>query len=249
MRVAIISTPRSGNTWLRKILSKLYDLKEYAIHRPDDIDWVSLPNRCILQIHWHRDPGMISLLDLHGFKMITISRHPLDVLISILHFSSYEPQTSQWLDGEGGVELPIHGCSPTSAKFLDYASGMRSKALLSVTQEWWSESNVIRVRYEDLVHTPSVVIASICQDIGSIPIDIDSTIESLAFDDLRKTSSNHHFWKGTPGIWKSLLPPKIAYAIAKKHQASFIKLGYLCDPLVNLSDDDAISNWLSFSHK
>lgn len=111
MRLAIISTPRSENTWFRYILSNLYGLEQYAIHRPNDLDWGTLPENCVVQIHWHKSLEISTLLESHGFQVLTIARHPLDVLISILHFSMFEPQTACWLDGEGGA---------TNHRFLTY---------------------------------------------------------------------------------------------------------------------------------
>lgn len=43
LRLAIVSTPRSGNTWLRKLLASMYDLPQIAVHTPREIAWQSLP--------------------------------------------------------------------------------------------------------------------------------------------------------------------------------------------------------------
>ena len=51
-RVAIVSTPRSGNTWLRHLLMRLYDIPGLAVHSPAELDWALLPDRCVFQLHW-----------------------------------------------------------------------------------------------------------------------------------------------------------------------------------------------------
>src|SRR3712207_3137993 len=81
----IISSPRSGNTWLRGLLSWLFNLRERAAHTPDEIDWGGLPPRCVLQIHWNRVEPFVSRLDRHGFRVVVLARHPLDVLMSGLN--------------------------------------------------------------------------------------------------------------------------------------------------------------------
>ena len=63
-------------------------------------DWAALPPEVVLQIHWRRTPEFQAKLNEHGFHVVTVARHPLDVLISILHFCIYESESEQWLLGE-----------------------------------------------------------------------------------------------------------------------------------------------------
>ena len=117
VRIALVSTPRSGNTWLKRILAQVLHLAKLAVHRPGDLDWQALPDRVIVQIHWLPDAEFTSLLRQHGFQRIVLARHPLDVLISILAFSQHDSTTLQWLDGVGGDECILEGASPTSDTF------------------------------------------------------------------------------------------------------------------------------------
>jgi len=39
MRIALVSTPRSGNTWERHLLVKMYNLAAYAEHAPHSLHW------------------------------------------------------------------------------------------------------------------------------------------------------------------------------------------------------------------
>src|SRR6185295_14663912 len=99
MRIAVVSTPRSGNSWLRRMLAESLQLEENAVHRPEDVDWPELPERAVLQIHWRPDRDFVSRLEQHAFRPVVIARHPLDTLISILAFSQHENSTKHWLDG------------------------------------------------------------------------------------------------------------------------------------------------------
>lgn len=228
MRLALVSTPRSGNTWLRYLLANLYYLKQYAVHSPDDVNWSSLEEDCILQLHWHQTGSFLNTLEEHQFKVITIARHPLDVLISILHFAPHEPQTARWLNGEGGDESSICGQLPTSVEFLSYAISKRAKALLSVTKEWWNFPNVINVRYEDLVHTTEQTLEALCQYLGTPKTDIQTVVSAHTIEKLRLTSSNNHFWKGHPGFWMTLIPTESAQQIEAAHRDIFSCLNYTC---------------------
>lgn len=233
MKIAIVSTPRSGNTWLRYLLATLYGLEQHAVHTPDAVDWSGLSDNCILQLHWHHTESFSRLLQEHGFKVVTIARHPLDVLISILNFAPHEPQTACWLNGEGGDESTIYGQAPGSPEFLAYALSPRSQALLSVTKEWWSASEAIKVRYEELVHSPEKTLESLCLHLGPPIGDIQTAIAALTIEKLRLTSSNNHFWKGQPGLWASMIPLESAHQIEALHSEVFETLGYACnsDPL------------------
>src|SRR6516162_1611480 len=132
VRVAIISTPRSGSTWMRHLLMKLYQAQGFAVHNPAGLDWDHLPPRAVFQLHWHRTHWLLGQLRKQRFRILVLSRHPLDVLISILHFCLRDP-TARWLEGECGSERGIYGAMPTSTAFMDYATGPRANALLSVT--------------------------------------------------------------------------------------------------------------------
>ncbi len=249
MRLAIVSTPRSGNTWLRYILAATYDLQQYDAHRPEDVKWNSLADNCALQIHWRNTPEFAVLLETHRFKVVTLARHPLDTLISILHFAPHEPQTNRWLNGEGGNEATIIGRSPLSRDFLAYATGPRAKALLSVTREWWREPAAAKVRYEDLARAPQATVASLRQALGPADRAIADTLEPFTLEKLRLTSANDHFWQGRPGLWKSLLPMKEAHAVSAAHAALFDELGYRCDPDPNVTHESADRAWQALCGK
>lgn len=244
-RIAIVSTPRSGNTWLRQLLSTSYSLKECAAHTPANINWEALPRHCVLQIHWHRTEPFFSLLEKYKFRIVTLSRHPLDVLISILHFSSHETETIRWLGGEGGNEVKIRRATPISQEFLEYATGPRSTALLKVSREWWGSAESYKLRYEDLVQNIPSEINKLGEWLGfSLPCSVIATaIAANSIERLRTTSHNEHFWRGQPGHWKKLLPAATAHNIAQAHYASFDELGYVCEPDEHLDNIQALINW------
>src|SRR5262245_47766951 len=77
LRVAIVATPRSGNTWLKGLLSSMYGLSEVICDRPDEVPWDSLPERCVIQMHWGAEPALIDLFRAHDIRPVTLTRHPL----------------------------------------------------------------------------------------------------------------------------------------------------------------------------
>jgi tetratricopeptide (TPR) repeat protein len=248
LRLAIVSTPRSGNTWLRKLLASMYDLPQIAVHTPREIAWQSLPPKVILQIHWRDTDNFVSLLAENGFRPIVIARHPLDVLISILHFATYESQTARWLDGEAGSEMSIINKSPLSSEFIDYAVGKRYAALLSISTAWWNRENTWQIRYENLVADTADELSKLSQQLGLKPArPILDVIPLHSLASLRKTAANNHFWQGKCGHWKHLLTAAVARRIAISRQSVLNELGYVCDPDENLTEEMVIATWNSLA--
>jgi hypothetical protein len=246
LRLAVIGTPRSGNTWLRHLLAATYRLEERAVHTPGALDWRRLPQRLVLQLHWLRTGHLAALLADQGFQIVVPARHPLDVLISILHFAAHEPETAQWLAGLGGSEAVLHhGATPIGREFLEYAVGRRAAVLLSVSSRWWNVPGSHRSRYEDLVRDTVVALQTLTSALGR-PVTAEvlaGAVEANGLDRLRATSTNSHFWQGRPGLWRELLPPAEARLIARTHRSMFETLGYACDPDEALDHDRAEAHW------
>jgi hypothetical protein len=245
-RLAIVSSPRSGNTWLRAMLAEAYQFEyQRALHRPSDLGWRRLSPRLLLQLHWPPTHAFRARLARHRFRVITLARHPLDLLISVMRFSSHEPETAQWLNGRNGDESAIHGAAPMSKAFLDYAVGPRAAVLLGVGPRWWGRPGVHCIRYEDLVRDPIDTLEKLLAALGK-PTNPDSLPQAIlagSFHKLRADSDNQHFWKGQPGVWKKLLTADAATRIAAAHPRSFQDLGYDCDPDPALTAEEAQANW------
>lgn len=245
LRVAILSTPRSGNTWLRHLLGAVYAVPSIAVNIPTDVDWPGLPQECVLQLHWHRYPAFLARLEQCRFRVLVLARHPLDVLISILHYSMHEP-TGRWLEGEDGNECTIFGAMPRSTAFLDYASGKRAAALLSVSREWWDIPACVQVYYETLVRDPQAEVGRL-QDLLGVAArkPIAEAVAETTLSKLRVLTTNQaHFWQGKPGLWRSLLTAAEANRIAGAHQTILAELGYACEPDADLTGSEADANWI-----
>jgi hypothetical protein len=246
LRVAIVSTPRSGNTWLRQLLASAYRVHTLAVHRPGDIDWSQLPDDCVLQLHWHPTAEFRELLDHGGFRPLVLARHPLDVLLSILHFALHDESADRWLDGQEGNELAICGAMPTSAAFVEYATGPRARALLSISRQWWQEPACLHIRYEDLVADPVFEFNKLQEQLGVFPrASVEEAIGSASLAKMRADSrSKHHFWQGTPGLWRKMFPGNLVAEIAASLQADFSEPRYSWDADPELTHAQAEANWI-----
>ena len=249
MRLALLSTPRCGNTWLRHLLAKLFAAEELAVHHPHEVNWSALPHSCVLQLHWHRTPDLEAKLAWHGFRVLVLARHPLDVLLSILHFATHDGATRHWLQGEGGGERSLHGAMPCSAPFQEYGEGKRAAALLSVSPQWWNAPGAVTLTYENLVANPASELERVIQLLAARPrLPVAAAVAAATLSQMRGSSgARHHFWQGNPGHWKRLLVADAAEAIAVAQAPVFAGLGYVCEPDRHLTRSQADALWIDLN--
>lgn len=239
MRIAIISSPRSGNSWLRGVLRDGAKLQDVAVH--NYLDAVSVPDRCVLQIHWYREPNFQSFLKNHGFHIVSLARHPLDILISVLHFIKYEPETSKWLGGNCNIPEELIDSSPASNEFLQYALSFGAENLLSVTYQWWFDEETIKLRYEELVADPVAEVNKLAERLNVSAQLMPDALATNSFE-VFKATSNRHGWQGRPGLWRELIPFQNAAAIFARHQRIFEGLRYTVEP-TELTRERADERW------
>jgi len=248
-RVAIVSTPRTGNTWLRHLIQRIWALEARAVHRLDDADWQSLPAECVLQIHHRRTPDFERRLAREGFQVMALARHPLDVLISILHVAVHGVESEQWLDGAGGDDRCLWGAMPTSTAFAEYVAGPRAAELLAVTGDWYGQPGVVSLRYEDLAADPAAALASLVPVLGAPTGDpFEQAIRETSIASLRKLTGNHaHFWQGRAGQWRELLPVDTVAKLVTSIQPAMDMGGYSADGDEGLTASAADARWVAIA--
>jgi len=215
--------------------------QEISLHNYRDAP-AELPTRCVLQIHWYREPNFQQWLSAKNFRVVTIARHPLDVLISALKFIRYEPLTSRWLEGNAGLPGGLTAAAPCSAEFLAYALSFEAENLLSISYQWWHDPAAIKLRYEDAVRDPPGVLGGLVGGWGPDPGTVLPWLEAVSLDKMRALP-NRHGWQARPGIWKELIPPRDAFRIFRRHRTLFQGLGYSVSPFF-LTRKAALRNWL-----
>ncbi len=235
-------TPRTGNVWFRRILAGAVGGTEIAAHQPGEINWTGLEPPCIVAMHWHQTPELRDFLQRLNFEVIVTIRHPLDVLISILHFCQYEPATASWLEGEGGDESAIFGANPTSPQFLQYALSRRAKSLLGISAEWYAQARAV-IRYEDLVADTEGTLERTLRLLGCEAVQsLRDVVQSHTLDRLRPLSQ-YHFWRGEPGLWQRLITADFQHQIYDCHKELFDLWGYERPDGPSLPLIDAQENW------
>ena len=234
LRLAIISTPRSGNTWVRNLLAQLYELEEVPVHFPEEIHWDSLPERCVIQLHWYPLESLTTKLEKAGVRVVVLARNPFDILISWLNYSIYVHQWGLCPGADTCDKCEVVGISPQSQSLIDYTAGSTGHWFLNHSPAWWNREGVIRARYEDLVAEPELAYGRLIESIGEAPHKpLAEVLEATSIHKMKASVDSWwvgHYWQGQPGLWRKLIPAKVAHAIAAANPIPFEVLGYPCDP-------------------
>jgi hypothetical protein len=240
-RLFLACTPRTGNLWFRKLVSSALGITAVAAHTPAEIDWDGLPDGFLVAMHWHRTREMQTLLEERHIDVLVTMRHPLDILISILRFSQFEPATALWLGGEGGSEAVLKDANPSDRAFLAYALSERAAALFSVSLEWRQQARTV-VRYEDLVANPQQTLQEVVGILGEAPLlPLEEAIRLCEISRMR-SSTGEHCWLGQPGLWRTVIHDEYRQAIYQRHRSVFDAFGYTVEG-PKLTIEEALSNW------
>jgi hypothetical protein len=243
LRVAVISTPRCGNTWVRSVLGDILKLDQIAVHNYTELK--SVPPRAIVQLHWYREPCFQHFLRVHGFKTLVLARHPLDVLVSILNFIQHEPLTARWLEGNAEIPPSLIGRSPVSREFLRYATSWGAENILAISYQWWHDSDAVKVRYEQLVQRPNETLINLARVFDPAARDDNGAISRFSLPFFQNLP-NRHGWQGRPGLWRELIIYSDARTIYKRHRRVFDVMGYSVKPYW-LRRADALRRWVELT--
>jgi hypothetical protein len=239
-RVAIVSSPRSGNSWVRCVLAGVLELDQIFVHNYFEAPLI-LPDNCILQLHWYREPNFQTFLRSHDFRVVVIARHPLDVLISTLHYARLEKEANLWLGGNAEFTPSFFSAAPASPEFLEYATGWGAENLLCVTHQWWHDQQAIRVRYEDLVRDPTGHFTEVITSLNGSSANLSAALQKYGLKTWQ-AMRNKHGWQGRPGLWQDLIPFDEAIQIYERHRGVFDGLEYSI-VRTPLTREEALRNW------
>jgi hypothetical protein len=229
LKILIVSTPRTGNTWIKYCLSLIYDLpvvdfsppefwRPFDAHPYDQLGrrWIAhqhlLPFESL--VRWARDRGVV---------LITTIRHPADTLVSLYHYvrnfrecTPIEDETIRLLTtsskkGKADNELPAHE---------DLQAYVREKFFktLHFSIAWLQRRLSYGIRYEDLWDKPFETIRALTDQISPVPHEhILVCLEKCQLEQMRKDAQADaaFFRGGGVGNWKTSLPTPIICMLAR----------------------------------
>ncbi len=226
------------------MLGYVLDLDDMSVHHPGDLDWLRLPDRVAVQLHWPRTPYLRTLLEKAQFNVVTISRHPFDVLISILRMAQTEPETIGWLWGRGGDEEELLDADPSSEAFAQWAMSERALNLLEVTSSWLDGGQAAQVSYERLVAAPEQEVDRLLTRMSLTPVRaIGQAVRKFTPDWVNERSGIRHAWTATTGVWQEVIPSDLVDQLNARYSYQLRQLGFSDTPATDIDPKAARARW------
>ena len=208
IRIAILSTPKTGNLWLRTLLSDIYDLPTLDVsHDFTGYPPERTPDRFIFYHHFLPTAPLLRWLSENRVAVLTTIRHPGDVLVSLFHFvkalveagAAYNESHRMARDGT----VPgRHTADIVSTEFF---------RTLDISIQWMSYC-VDVVRYEELNRDCVSTLRRVTDRLHGVN---DERLHDAAVRntfDLMRDSGKYgvrHFRRGESGDWRNELPMEI----------------------------------------
>ena len=228
LKILIVSTPKTGNTWLRNLLAAAYGLPMVELNPIfDAAEAEGHGARWIAHQHFYPEAGLLSWAEQHGVVLLTTVRHPGDVLISLYH---YVHNFIDRANGFGTEAAMAADDQPFGDKTAGFVKGT-FHGLLDISIQWMDTGRSQVVRYEDLWRDPVGTLAALTDRIYPLDLDtIERAVEQCDISVMRKMAGRDgkFFRKGGSGNWRQDLPPEIValFGAADPYPAQLARLGY-----------------------
>ncbi len=210
----IIGHPKSGNTWLKAMISRLYQVRHgLPASRLINSDELALVNPAIPRLAatngWYSYEGAVGRLldvaapdpELRRKPCVVLVRNPIDIAVSwYFQFTKRQSAAKQELINHA-IEHPIDRRTVSMWDFVRH-SDIGLDSLIDYLNTW--ERNLagmeraLLVRYEDLRAEPAKVLTSIMELMGESfsPEEIEEAVRFTSVDNLRKLEASGFFSQG-----------------------------------------------------
>jgi hypothetical protein len=232
-----VSTPKTGNTWLKSLLSHIYRLPVAQMgttFRPAEAD--ALGPRWVAHQHYAPQDDLIAWAERENVEFVTTIRHPGDVLVSMFH------HVRNFADRPGASARPASAMLPDGDTMGEHtASFIRNTFFesLDISLGWMRSGKTQVIRYEDLWRDPVPALGRLTSSLRKTSADrIEFAVEASGFDLMRALDADPEFFrKGEVGNWKRALPQDVIdiFRHSEPYPDQFAALGY------TLNLDDALT--------
>jgi hypothetical protein len=161
LKIVILSTPKTGNTWLRWLLHYAYGIRIFEL----PLNWApgcadDFPPRFVTHQHLFPSESLVEWLVESRAAVLTTIRHPADTFLSLFHYA-------KWHDaGVAATILKEDGDRPgkNALKYITYRFPWSYALSLA-----WAKLGSYVVRYEDLLVDPLSQLRELTSKI--VPLD------------------------------------------------------------------------------
>ena len=240
LRILIAATEKTGNTWLKLLLSNVYDLptpyisQDFSAPEAD-----SLGSRWVTHQHFLPERPLLAWAATKSAHLVTMIRHPADLLVSLYHYccnytDHYKDDNAitralaaDASERQATDELPHHVVDGTLIRILQE----RIMCDLNISISWINSGRSALVRYEDLRAEPSTTLGSLTASILPISTDrIEQAVAACDIEVLRESYSidSRFFRRALIGEWRTVLPAEILRRFAEEEpfRSQLAFLGY-----------------------
>ncbi len=211
----LVSWGKSGRTWLRVMVSRVYQLafglSDNRLLSFDNLHRLNARVPRVLFTHGNylRDytgHGYDTKADYHGKRVVLLVRDPRDVAVSQFFQWKFRMQRHK----KRLNDYPPHGSEVSIFDFvMDDKVGVPQ--IIRYFNGWLRGipdlSDVLMVRYEDMRRDPGVVLAEVLDFTGTPPSPehVADAVEFAAYDNMKKMEENQSFsswrygWRMKPG--------------------------------------------------
>lgn len=211
-RLLIIAHPKSGNTWLKTMISRLYqqrfDLPEHLMNKSDEYTrrHPQIPRLAATNGVYSYEGAVGEALKKPGSKLaekaiVFLPRHPCDIAVSwFLQFTKRQSRHKQELIN-ASIEHPIDKDSISLWDFVRH-SDIGLPSLIAYLNGWAEKTaqlpRAITVRYEDLRAEPAREIRRIGALMGETftEEELEEAVRFGSFENLRQLESQGFFRQG-----------------------------------------------------
>lgn len=221
LKVLITATAKTGNRWLRDVLCEAYELPGLAAPQgsPDIEEFKKLGDSWIVWEHYYPSKDFIDWARIEGVVLITLTRHPLDVLVSLWHFLHNAKANGESLPAHQQALADEEGEMGEATK--EYIRNPFIFDLL-VTASWQHFTPLV-VRYEDLISSPVATIRQLTNQFSPLPLQtIQRAVALCEISLMRRWNQKfdktlaYHLRRGKSGDWTQEVPEDIV-AIFREH--------------------------------
>jgi hypothetical protein len=240
VRIIVAGPPKTGNVWIEKILSHLYELEildpppipDLRLYDDGNFDALKslvdsgvYKDNSIFHQHFWPDDELFRALKKISPHFVTIIRNPYDIFVSIYHYVQnfkeefIKTQIPECLM----INRPIY--DERVLHYLEYYFGLN----LVLGYAWLDSHQSLIVRYEDLHEKPIEAIRGLARDLGQVSDSaVARALEAARPGTMRKLSEDmsRHIRSATVGDWKNHLHEKHLEIFGRCHAAKIRRLGY-----------------------
>jgi hypothetical protein len=242
-RVLVNGTPKTGTTWMQRLLTSVPLYRPIGNFLGDLSRYPSLSPGDVVHSHDRYTPELAAILEKHHFKVILMVRDPRDQAVSRM-FHIRRDATNPFRE----QILPL---TKEEALMLSIEGGIRSAdgrllvgidAWLRQTRQWLDAGPLVHsVRYEDLLEDTTLYFGRVLAWLGipAAPALVESIVRRNVFERLAmghriwqpvrargSENASSHFRKGIRGDWRNHFTPQHVIRFKELTGTALVDLGY-----------------------